>query len=1240
MQRETAGKTAEAERKAGSRSSIRPERSTAQSPHSILQLQQAAGNRVFGQFLRAKLRAGEPNDRSGQEADGIAAKTAPGSVPALVHETLAAPGTSLDTATRATVEPHFGHDFSRIHIHSDARAGESARAAGAEAYAYGSHIVFAPGRYKPGQQAGLGILIHELAHTVQEPAPAGPPLGIGMATDPAERFAEASVRAALSGGHAPGAGGGAAGNRLVRRDTQPGTAASEVAPNVEIPDLTGIQFESKQSDDRVLLLWSKRDLHCLPARGLVFTPRPPLGKPAPTGPVFGVPAAGHAGAYLVKTAQGVGMLVDAGGHAGGAPNVLMPASLSFLQVRLNLTEIDGALLSHTHADHVANIPMLVQREQLTGSIYVWPGWERATAGPLGKVWDALRDPSFTQYGKGPGWQPIAVSARQIAGPGGATGVTRGSLQIAGTRLEFVTSTEKLQRYNQALAAGQTGSKFADAASKLTRVTPVGANYNILVVGDLRGADIKELHNQMGETMFNDFVKDTKVLGGVQHHLGAVNNKADVEGIRILLKAIGPTEEPLTAVVQTDAGKNLDLIEALTAAGVRVVTLGEIDPNQPAKVTFTARGEVRAERASIKEPAATIRDAQRRVIDLTRAADALEKYPDMLMGIGKTTAELAEGLKVEGSRLRVAIEKQQELVTSKLHRTTRIADVDDQLRQNETELGRVAGTESELEDQIGMLARFRTRADEIRSETEKSRRRGEASARLRKLIVEVEPKLAEQYLTEELGQVGLSKREQRRATRRAIGRMRRQAELQAFEPRAPVAFGAAGKGVAVALIVIEIVNMIAPLVTEYIQEREEQKFKDFYTFLKVVAWWQEHGTSVPVVALRGNKEVTDVKELLNSVRKRVWTDLPKERQAPEADLDADIRSAASVEKLYVPDMNTWQNPAPVWDRFRIWVSANVNNYDDYASEFTDVENPAFRHQGAYFTEFNWEILTGKVEGDHVTTVWQPSAELTTIMRATARRVIAGTEAQIEAEKARKQEPASNVPTIGPAGALSEDEPTIGSPEGPVTDTAHFKSGRDKKAYGNYQFKESDPSPPWWTNTEPELLVYRGQRSPRPGYVLVGGGDYDTYAAMRSARVWTYDSRQTIQLPKRTVKPYEIIPTEPDRTPREAYGEAAKLSGKGEFHLYDASHAIYYGEVRFPYWTANTAALFWVKRDDLDIQPRSVAAPQPQAPVPLTPNPQPLAPEAGGKRLGPLGPQTFPGSAPGQPGTQLPGAKWEF
>jgi hypothetical protein len=55
-----------------------------------------------------------------------------------------------------------------VRIHADARAAESSQSVNAAAYAVGSNIVFASGRYSPGTQAGRHLLAHELTHVVQQ----------------------------------------------------------------------------------------------------------------------------------------------------------------------------------------------------------------------------------------------------------------------------------------------------------------------------------------------------------------------------------------------------------------------------------------------------------------------------------------------------------------------------------------------------------------------------------------------------------------------------------------------------------------------------------------------------------------------------------------------------------------------------------------------------------------------------------------------------------------------------------------------------------------------------------------------------------------------------------------------------------------------------------------------------------------------------------------------------------------
>ena len=90
------------------------------------------------------------------------------SVPAIVHDVLRAPGQPLDFHTRNFMEGRFGHDFSKVRVHADGKAGASASAVNSLAYTVGSNLVFAPGQYSPRTAEGTRLLAHELTHVVQQ----------------------------------------------------------------------------------------------------------------------------------------------------------------------------------------------------------------------------------------------------------------------------------------------------------------------------------------------------------------------------------------------------------------------------------------------------------------------------------------------------------------------------------------------------------------------------------------------------------------------------------------------------------------------------------------------------------------------------------------------------------------------------------------------------------------------------------------------------------------------------------------------------------------------------------------------------------------------------------------------------------------------------------------------------------------------------------------------------------------
>jgi hypothetical protein len=87
------------------------------------------------------------------------------SVPPSVQDTLnGGGGQPLDTATRAFMEPRFGHDFSQVRVHTDTQAAESAQAVNALAYTVGRDLVFGRGQYAPATIAGQRLLAPELTH--------------------------------------------------------------------------------------------------------------------------------------------------------------------------------------------------------------------------------------------------------------------------------------------------------------------------------------------------------------------------------------------------------------------------------------------------------------------------------------------------------------------------------------------------------------------------------------------------------------------------------------------------------------------------------------------------------------------------------------------------------------------------------------------------------------------------------------------------------------------------------------------------------------------------------------------------------------------------------------------------------------------------------------------------------------------------------------------------------------------
>ena len=123
----------------------------------------------------------------------------------MVRDVLQSTGQPLDEATRRFMEPHFGHDFSQVRIHADARAAQSAQVVNSRAFTLGKEIVFGAGQYAPSTNVGCRLIAHEVTHVGQQhDNAAGPNPGMLQRAHPAV------IAGAAVGAFALGFGGAAA----------------------------------------------------------------------------------------------------------------------------------------------------------------------------------------------------------------------------------------------------------------------------------------------------------------------------------------------------------------------------------------------------------------------------------------------------------------------------------------------------------------------------------------------------------------------------------------------------------------------------------------------------------------------------------------------------------------------------------------------------------------------------------------------------------------------------------------------------------------------------------------------------------------------------------------------------------------------------------------------------------------------------------------------------------------------
>ncbi|RAQ97512.1 eCIS core domain-containing protein [Thermogemmatispora tikiterensis] len=147
---------------------------------------------------------------------------------------------SLDAATRAFMEPRFGHDFSQVRIHTDEEAAEAAQALNARAYTVGQDIFFGPGAYAPQTDEGRHLLAHELTHTLQQQGTSGGVQGVSERWESSEQEARRVAQEVIVAGGPVGAPRAVSrlGAPLVQREAH-ATQPDAPRPEMTALDVTG-----------------------------------------------------------------------------------------------------------------------------------------------------------------------------------------------------------------------------------------------------------------------------------------------------------------------------------------------------------------------------------------------------------------------------------------------------------------------------------------------------------------------------------------------------------------------------------------------------------------------------------------------------------------------------------------------------------------------------------------------------------------------------------------------------------------------------------------------------------------------------------------------------------------------------------------------------------------------------------------------------------------------------------------
>ena len=1000
-------------------------------------------------------------------------------IPGAVHETLATSGHPLGAETRAFFEPRFERDFSDVRVHDDSLADASARSVNAIAYTVGEHLVFRQGAFSPETSDGRRLLAHELTHVAQQNDNMGGTI-----------------------------------HRKV--DSQ----AVEDDPDTPWLDLTDASWTPV--DDYVLHIQSDQQLYVVPSQGILFRPATGLRGPTTGAPTwwYGIPAAGKEGRGLLKTADGVGIWIE----AGGATTALLPGSLAALRARMGITRITGIVLIHVHADHVRDLLAEIQRSKVpAANLVLAREWTQGTTGPLAEIVNQLRttsDPALLGLGYGSAWQPVHASVPPIA----PTGVTRLSIRIGNVEIELVGLGSAFAAYQQthtdpAESAG-AASKKADAASFLTFLRQPGAEFDIAIKTDLRGRDILNIRNEMEAARpgsFNEMFSRVGMIHGFQHHLGVINEDADIQGIQVLVQALSKGSGALRLAVQTTPEFRSDpLIRALNEAGITIITVGKPSPTEPGSFVAQKSGAATGKGAGIEEFAGSKEawGARQRVIRLRELSEIFARNGDLIKAEGLDREVVQRQLQTEIGRLEGLIEVRLQLSLGGVARGKTATWTPDAaaLAGNVTALARVEGIEARLT--LADLEFARALAAEaatiraIDKEIRARRTAGEFSPELFRLLMSIEPSHAEALRFNPKGE------------RVSVNEWHARLSAQARTQSASVLTGPVGwgqRGVGIGLLGLQLAMEVIPLIEGW---RSSNLAMNINRGLQSLAWWREKSVmpdlGAAVDPVFGEAAITrNQQNILNRISRKLWTLAPEDRRVAEKNVPTDISGAGDLDALWIERI-----PEAAWGSFEKWLWDNVHDYNDLATYFFELHQESVRYEmpgggQAEFSKLVWKVRlsTFEVGGwNSLVDTWTEIPQFSTLMRSTPTRVIKTTREHIESRWANRQVPPQEGATRQAPEEIVDWYATKPLKDLRPTRRALFKSSADRELFSVYTAGPLVRGWQWQKGVRPSFLIYETAPAPED-YVVVSGGDFNTSVVIRDASLNRPEKAAEIELPKR-------------------------------------------------------------------------------------------------------------------------------